>query len=97
MFRGEETPGDVWVEGEGKDVLAQLQGALDKERVYVMGHSFGGATSVLTLATDTRCQFFFFCSPCSQDPERHRPGLLALPTEGGEVTTEQGEIALYQL
>ena len=34
--------------------LRQFVGHLDTERAAVMGHSFGGGTTVVTLATDNR-------------------------------------------
>ncbi len=34
--------------------LSQFRGHLDTEKAAVMGHSFGGGTTVLTLATDNR-------------------------------------------
>ena len=34
--------------------LSQFAGHFDTEKAVVMGHSFGGGTTVLTLATDNR-------------------------------------------
>ena len=48
----------VWVDGceeEGTNkLLEQMEGCLAMEKVCIMGHSFGGATTALALAQDSR-------------------------------------------
>ena len=47
---------NVWVDGceETKNLLEQMKGRLAMENVCIMGHSFGGATTALALAQDSR-------------------------------------------
>ena len=47
---------NVWVDGcEGtNNLLEQMEGRLAMEKVCIIGHSFGGATTAMALAQDSR-------------------------------------------
>ena len=47
---------NVWVDGcdEGTSLLEQMEGRLAMEKVCIIGHSFGGATTAMALAQDSR-------------------------------------------
>jgi len=46
---------NIWVDGcEGTSLLEQMEGCLAMEKVCIVGHSFGGATTALALAQDSR-------------------------------------------
>ena len=46
---------NVWVDGsEGTSLLEQMEGCLAMEKVCIVGHSFGGATTAFALAQDSR-------------------------------------------
>ena len=53
--KGELQQDNVWVDGcEGTNLLEQMEGCLAMEKVCIVGHSFGGATTALALAQDSR-------------------------------------------
>ena len=53
--KGELREDNVWVDGcEGTNLLEQMEGCLEMEKVCIVGHSFGGATTALALAQDSR-------------------------------------------
>ena len=53
--KGELQQDNVWVDGcEGTNLLEQMEGCLAMEKVCIVGHSFGGATTALALALDSR-------------------------------------------
>ena len=46
---------NIWVDGcEGTNLLEQMEGCLAMEKACIVGHSFGGATTALALAQDSR-------------------------------------------
>ena len=56
MNTGKLEEGNVLVDGSEDSIslLKQLEGSLAIEKACIIGHSFGGATTVMALAQDSR-------------------------------------------
>ena len=57
--KGELKEESIWVDGcESGSLLEHLEGCLRMEKVCIVGHSFGGATTALAMAQDSRWSEF---------------------------------------